>query len=45
MRYGQMTFTNEPFGNFIGNFNEPALEENFFEKLIKKAKLQVGLEQ
>jgi len=45
MKYGQMSFTSEPIGNFQGNFNEPALSESapsFFEKLIKKAKRQMA---
>lgn len=45
MKYGQQTFTNEPIGNFQGNFNDAALTDkaaNFFERMIKQAKRQVS---
>jgi hypothetical protein len=47
MKYGQMTFTQEPIGNFQGNFNDAVVTPTepkvptFFEKLVKKAKREV----
>ena len=45
MKYGTQTFTKEPVGNFLVNFNEAAITEatpSFFDWLIKKAKKQAS---
>lgn len=45
MKYGQQSFTNEPIGNFQGNFNDAAISPkkaaNFFERVLKTAKKQL----
>ena len=45
MRYGSLKFVNEPIGNFIGNQNlEAPEEESFFETIFQKAKEITGIE-
>lgn len=46
MKYGQETFTNEPIGNFQGNYNDPAIKpktESFFDRLVLKARKQASV--
>jgi hypothetical protein len=41
MRYGDLTFINEPIGNFMGNYNLNESKATFFDKMFNKAKEQI----
>jgi len=46
MKYGTQTFTNEPIGNFQGNYNDAAVvpkAESFFNRLVLQAKRKASV--
>lgn len=46
MRYGDLTFKNEPVGNFYANMDLPEIApQRLFEKIFLKAKQYVSAEE